>query len=276
MDTPALALGALTDDALTGDYRVWQRARGHRYSIDDVTTAWEAANARPQASRVCDLGCGIGSVALMLAWKLPGAQVVGLEAQEISLSLAHENVERNALSSRVRLEAGDLRDPAARARLGGPFELVTGTPPYFAPGDASASPDSQRAYARIELRGGVEAYLEAMGALLSDTGRAVVCADARKPERVIDGAAAAGLFPSSRRDVVPRAGKDALFAVWVLSRDDETTLVTHPALTLRDEGGVRTEEERAIRRFFGLAPPEHELPSPPRRPPAAVNESPDE
>lgn len=259
-----LDLGELTDDALTAGYRVWQRARGHRYAIDDVATAWEAALAAPAAMCVCDLGCGIGSVALMLAWKLPSASVVGLEAQEISLALAGRNVERNALHARVTLHHGDLRDPDARARLGGPFALVTGTPPYFDAASASPSTDAQRTYARIEMRGGVEAYLEAMGALLAPEGRAVVCCDARRPERVIDGAARAGLAPRTRRDVVPRAGKDALFAVWTLAREPGE-LTTHEPLVLRDAVGARTAQERELRRFFGLATPEDEAPSPPQR-----------
>ena len=43
---------ALTDDAITADFRIWQRRRGHRYSLDDVATAWVAVQARPAARRV--------------------------------------------------------------------------------------------------------------------------------------------------------------------------------------------------------------------------------
>ena len=82
----------LSDDAIAGTFRVLQRVRGHRYSLDDVATAWEAARARPSAVRVLDLGCGLGSVLLMLAWKLPDARLVGVEAQDISLALARRNV----------------------------------------------------------------------------------------------------------------------------------------------------------------------------------------
>jgi len=74
----------LTDDALTRDFRILQRAKGHRYSSDDLATAFVAYHARPSATRVLDLGCGIGSVLLFLAWKLPGASLVCGEAQAIS------------------------------------------------------------------------------------------------------------------------------------------------------------------------------------------------
>ena len=245
----------LTDDAITGDFRVWQRVRGHRYSLDDVATAWEAALCAPGARRCADLGSGIGSVAIMLAWKLREARFATLEAQTISLALARRNVERNALAERFVVHEGDLRDEAALEALGGPFELVTGTPPYLPPDRGSPSTDSQRTHARIEMRGGVEAYLAAAARILAPGGRFVVCCDARRPERVHDGARVAGLAPIARRDAVPRAGKGALFSVWTLGRAGEVTpgeCVELPPLVARDEAGVRTAQASALREFFGL------------------------
>jgi len=52
----------LTDDALTDRVRVLQRRSGHRYSVDDVATAWLALRTMPEARACLDLGCGIGSV----------------------------------------------------------------------------------------------------------------------------------------------------------------------------------------------------------------------
>jgi tRNA1(Val) A37 N6-methylase TrmN6 len=246
----------LTDDALTGRYRVWQRVRGHRYSLDDVATAHEAILARPGARRCLDLGCGIGSVLLMVAYKLPDARLVGVEAQDVSFELAEHNAARNGLEDRVTLHHGDLRDPELRARLDGRFDLITGTPPYQPPGTATPSPDPQRAHARIELRGGVEDYLLAMGALLAPGGRATVCADGRRPERVLGGAERAGLAPVRRRDFVPREGREGpLFTVWTLTLGGEAgPLEEAPPFYARTRDGARTEAYLALRAFFDLPP----------------------
>lgn len=260
----------LSDDAIAGTFRVLQRVRGHRYSLDDVATAWEAARARPSAARALDLGCGLGSVLLMLAWKLPEARLVGVEAQDISLALARRNVARNAgVAERTALLRGDLRDDVVLARAlvdGGPFELVTGTPPYMPPGTATPSPDAQRAHARIELRGGVEAYLSAMAHVLAPGGVGVVCCDARTPQRALAAAASAGLVCVRRRDVVPREGaKGALFSVFTcMRREDAPTaqLVVDAPLVARDAGGRRTEAAFELRRFFDLPVDVHEPPSP--------------
>lgn len=267
METTDEEIGALSDDAIAGSWRIYQRVRGHRYSLDDVATAWEAASARPAAERVADLGCGIGSVTLMLAYKLQRAQIVGIEAQPMSLELARRNVARNALDGRVTLHHGDLRDEGLRDRLGGGLDLVTGTPPYFDPKKSSPSTDAQRTYARIEMRGGIEAYVQAGARLLGEGGALVVCGDAKRPERAIDGAAAAGLVAISRRDVVPRAGKGALFTIWTFGRptagaSEVNEIEDRDPIVARDADGGRTPMAHALRRFFDLPVNEEEPASP--------------
>jgi tRNA1Val (adenine37-N6)-methyltransferase len=241
----------LTSDAITASFRLLQRRRGHRFSIDDLATAWEAARAvSPEAASFLDLGCGVGSVLLMVAWRLPAARCFGIEAQDVSMELARRNVHENGLGERVRLLHGDLRE-VTRNWSHGPCALVTGTPPYLPLGTASASPDPQRAAARIELRGGVEDYLAAAARVLSPEGVVVVCSDGRVPERVVRGAAAAGLSPVRRLDVVPKAGRSPLFSVWTCARAPRGAL-EHAEVIMRDERGERTEASQDMRRAFGL------------------------
>lgn len=241
----------LTSDAITASFRLIQRRRGHRFSVDDLATAWEAARAvPPDTASFLDMGCGVGSVLLMVAWRLPAARCFGIEAQDVSIELARRNVHDNGLGERVRLFHGDLRE-VTRDWPHGPCALVTGTPPYLPLGTASASPDPQRAAARIELRGGVEDYLAAASRVLSPEGVVVVCSDGRAPERVLRGAAAAGLAPVRRLDIVPKAGRTPLFSVWTCAWTARGAL-DHAELIMRDERGERTEESQAMRRAFGL------------------------
>src|SRR5690606_36537344 len=113
-----------------------------------------------------ELGSGIGSVLLMLAYKLPEAEFVAVEAQRKSFRLLERNVARNGLSDRVTAIHGDLRTEVRPDRFVAPFDLITGTPPYVPPGAATPSTDAQRAYARQEYRGGVEAYIAAAAPVL--------------------------------------------------------------------------------------------------------------
>lgn len=277
--TPAVLdpeLGPLSDDRLTRDFRVWQRIGGHRFSADDMVTAKVAFEARPTARTVCDLGCGLGSVLLQLAWSLPDARLVGVEAQAVSYALLTRNVARNDVSGRVAIHHGDLRDDPVLATLeaAGPFELVTGTPPYFPPSTALDAEDEQRAFARIEYRGGVEVYLAAAARLMTEDGIFVLCGDHEAEPRVMDAARKVGLRATRRLDLIPRERQPTLFSVWTLERDPHDATPrpqdaarvedrdTHDArakqlvvtrMTLRDRSGAQTPDALALKAFSGFA-----------------------
>lgn len=232
---------------MTRDVWLWQRVKGHRFSSDDTATAYVAAHAAPAARRILDLGCGIGTVLLHMAWTHRDATLVGIEAQAISFELLARNVAASGFGERIAIHHGDLREVV----VGGGFDLVTGTPPYFPVGTAVDAMDEQRAYARIEYRGGVEAYLAAGARALADEGVMVLCGDADAHPRVVAGAAAVALGIASHLDVLPRAGERPLFAVWTLRRGAGAP--DHATWTLRDRDGAPTADAHRLKAFSGFA-----------------------
>jgi tRNA1Val (adenine37-N6)-methyltransferase len=220
------SFGPLSIDRLAGDWRIVQRRRGHRFSTDDLMTAWVAAHARPDATRLCDLGAGIGSVGLLTLWRLRQARGEGggatsphltmVEVQAISHTLARRTVTLNGIDAHVTAIRGDLREAPA---LDGTqrFDLVTGSPPYLPPGSAVISMDSQKAGARFELRGDVFDYCRAAARVLDEEGVFVFCHAARdpRPEAAIP---AAGLECVDRLDVVFRSDQPPLIAIWTARR----------------------------------------------------------
>lgn len=254
--------GDLTLDVLTAGVRVYQRAKGHRFSSDDLVTAWVATQACPAPATVCDLGCGLGSVLLHLAWSLPSAErLEGIEAQDESFALLERNVELNGYRERVTVHHGDLRDDEIIGRLQHrPFDLVTGTPPYFPPGSAPAADDRQRAFARIEYRGGIEDYVATARRIVADDGWFVVCGDADSEPRLHAAAAQHGFTVVGTHVVLPREGRPPLFTVWALRPTGGGEPPAHwldRTYTLRDAQGERTADAKALRAFSGLpeAPP---------------------
>src|ERR1043165_4598179 len=89
-----------TRDALSGHFRVFQLENGHRFSTDDVLTAWYGTTWAPSVRTVLDLGSGIGTVAMIAAWRLPAARFVTVEAQEQSVHLARKSANWNGLLDR--------------------------------------------------------------------------------------------------------------------------------------------------------------------------------
>jgi tRNA1Val (adenine37-N6)-methyltransferase len=241
---------------LAGEWCILQLLRGHRWSLDDLVTAWFSAELLRDAPprRVADLGCGIGAVLLLVAWRFPDARVTGVEAQAVSVALARRSLAWNGADRRCEVREGDLRDPGCLPE-GSVFDLVTGTPPYLPPGTAHGSLRTQWAGCHLEQRGGVEDYCAAAARLLPPGGWFVTCAGAAQQERVRTGAAQAGLVVARRRDVVPRAGKGVLFSVYGLRAGSEgPDVVAGEPLVVRDTTGRRTTAFRALRGAMGMPP----------------------
>lgn len=241
---------------LTGDWRLFQKQVGHRWSLDDLVTAWIATRARDPARplRALDLGCGLGSVLLMVAWKLPAARVEGIEAQADRAAMARRSIAYNGVAERCRVVDGDLREPISADAL---YDLITGTPPYFPRGTGTESAKPHAMPCRFELRGGVEAYLAAARPVLAPDGELVICTAAGERERVAHASRELGLHPRAHWDIVPREGKPVLVMVDVL-----TSSPAAPAahtLVVRDRASAWTPAFQQVRTEMGIPA------TPPRR-----------
>lgn len=270
-DRPELVPGEGEDLCmLSGDWRIFQLRRGHRWSLDDLVTAWIASNAMLTSElgaprRALDLGCGLGSVLMMTAWRFPGAHVVGLEAQPERAAMARRSLAYNGADDRCRVLDGDLRDlrdlredRELSAALGGPFELITGTPPYFPRGTGVESQGPLVAPCRFELRGGVEDYLAAAVPHLAPGGRVVVCTAALERERVAAAVADLRLAHLEHWDIIPRQGKQPLIMIDVLSTgasaSTDAAAPRQHVLTVRDAEQRWTPAFREVRAAMGMPP----------------------
>ncbi len=69
---PGLASGLVVEaneslDAVAGRFRLFQLRDGHRFSTDDVLTAWYGTSWCPTVQAALDLGSGIGTVGTVVA-----------------------------------------------------------------------------------------------------------------------------------------------------------------------------------------------------------------
>lgn len=250
---------------LAGDWRIFQRIVGHRWSLDDLATAWVATQVvadRPP-DRFVDLGCGIGTVLMLVAWRFPAARGLGIEAQATSVDLARRSLAWNGAAERCEVRRGDFREMVAAlaasprsnvVAIAASADLVTGTPPYLTPGHATVSSRAQCGPCHFEERGGIEAYCDAAAALLSPGGRFVVCAAAFQHDRTLAAIAAAGLVAERDVTVIPRAGKAPLFRVYVACREGAPPPAggLPDTLVVRDTSGRWTEAFVGVRTAMGM------------------------
>ncbi len=242
--------GELERVQLTRRYHLWQRRRGHRSATDDVLCAWAGLQACPGARRVLDLGCGQGSVTLMLAGALPQARLVGVEAQEVSFALLQRNLAENEVGDRARGVLGDLRDPQLLAGEAG-FDLVTGSPPFMPLGSGPLPADAQRAAGRFEIRGGVEGYAQAAARWLGPDGVASLLMDGAQDERCRRAIAEAGLRLRRVIRFAPKQGAAPRYVAYQAGRA-ASAQVEVVELAVRRADGAWTDEMAAIRAALDL------------------------
>jgi tRNA1(Val) A37 N6-methylase TrmN6 len=249
-------------DAISGFFRIFQLKDGHRFSTDDVLTAWYGTTVCPCAGSVLDLGSGIGTVGMIAAWRLPGARFVTIEAQPESVRLARKSAAWNGLIPRYEIREGDFRDPGL---LGGDerFDLVLGSPPYFPTGSGPGSEHPQKVACRFELRGDIGDYC-ATAAQHLRPGGIFACVFPVNPmhqlERVRAAAAGAGLVILRWRPVILREGSQALLGLFCMMRESDLPervrgqTWVEPPLTIRTLSGGVHPEYLVVKLSFGFPP----------------------
>lgn len=263
---PGLESGVVVEphetlDAVAGHFRLFQLRDGHRFSTDDVLTAWYGTSWCPTAQTALDLGSGIGTVATVVAWRLPGARLVTVEAQDISAALARKSVRYNGLSGRYDLRQGDFRE-AGVVRPDERFDLITGSPPYFPHGSGVESEHPQKLACRFELRGTVADYCATASRHLA-LGGFFACVFPNEPAqlaRVEVGANEAGLVIVRRRPVVFREGDLALIGLFGMMRATDLPewfrgqTWVEPDLVIRTRDGKIHPEYSAVKLAIGFPP----------------------
>ncbi len=250
-----------TLDAISGHFRLFQLRDGHRFSTDDILTAWYGTSWCPTAHTALDLGSGLGTVGMICAWRLPGAKFVTVEAQGESAALARKSARFNGLTERYEIRDGDFRSPGI-LRADERFDLVTGSPPYFPPDAGVKSEHPQKLACRFELRGTIADYC-AIAAKHLAPGGFFACVFPHEPAQLARIEAAAkntGLVIVRKRPVVFREGDPALVALFGLVRAEDLPdwfrgqTWTEPDLIIRTRDGKIHPEYSAVKLAIGFPP----------------------
>jgi tRNA1(Val) A37 N6-methylase TrmN6 len=250
-----------TLDAISGHFRLFQLRDGHRFSTDDILTAWYGTTWCPTARTALDLGSGIGTVGMICAWRLPGAKFVTVEAQSESVVLANKSARYNGLAERYEIRKGDFRE-AEILGVDENFDLITGSPPYFPPDAGVPSEHPQKLACRFELRGTIADYCSTAAKHLAPGGffACVFPHEAAQLARIEAAAKNSGLVIVRKRPVVFRAGDPPLIALFGLMRRDDLPewfrdrTWTEPDLITRTRDGKIHPEYSAVKLAIGFPP----------------------
>lgn len=220
----------------------WSEAQ-FRLSTDSMLLA-DFCRLKPQ-SAVCDLGCGCGSLSLLLCGKYPLLRVTGVELQPQAAALAEENAAQDGLDGRFSVIRGDLREHRTLLAHGS-FDAVVSNPPYYPVGSGKCAASPALAAARTELTCSLGELCTCAAWLLRSGGRFFLV---HKPERLADLMVSLRenrLEPKRLRLVRHRAGGPVSLVLLEARLDGKPGLVFEPDLALFDENGAESEDHKRI------------------------------
>lgn len=231
------------DDEITvlgGKVRLRQPLDGFRTGLDAVMLA--AACPAKDGAHILDLGCGVGAAGLCTLYRLPKAQLTGLDIQGDHVALAQENAALNDMQSRAEFLTGDVRDFQDQR-----FDHVICNPPYMEAGAHCASPSDKRATAlgHREEDMDVNTWITAAFDCLKGQGSLTMIHRANMTDKIIQaiGKRFGGI------EIIPLWPKEGVNAKRVIIRaykHKKSPATLHAGLILHDHNGEYTPQANAI------------------------------
>ncbi len=257
------------EDLRTGGFRLIQKKDGFRFGEDSVFLAAFASSfygggapvAVPHRPlRAADLGCGCGAVAVLLARRLPAADLTGVELVPRIAAVAARNARLDGLDARVRFVRGDVRRLAVPQPDGpfphGRFDLVVSNPPYRLPTTAApAGPAAppELVVAREEVACSLDDLVLAAATLLKPRGRLVLVHGPDRLPDLMEALRRRHLEPETLRMVLSAEGRaPSCLLVSATANGRPGGFRILPPLVVRDETGRYGPEAAGI---YGDDPP---------------------
>ena len=159
------------DHFFNGRVMVRQSRLGYRFSIDAVLLA---GFIQPRSGdRIIEVGAGCGIIPLLLAYRNPEINVVGVEIQPELVETARHNVLINEMEKQIEIIHADIKGLES-GRVGGPFDVMACNPPYRKSNSGRVNPNLQKAVARHEIKVTLEDIVKAGQRFLKNSGRFMI------------------------------------------------------------------------------------------------------
>jgi len=227
------------DDLILGGLKVIQPRRGYRFSLDAVLLAHFAVLNGVEAA--VDLGSGSGVIPLIMSWRSPALNVVGIELQADMAERSLRTLTYNDLNNRIRIIPADIREIKSAlppASVG----LVVCNPPFWKKGEGHISSHAGEAIARHELAVEFTDICKAAAYLLMDGGHFCVIQRAERLTEVAAVMTGSRLQVRRIRTVHSLAGDDAVLVLVEGRKNSRGGVRIMPPLIIYQEPGVYSAE----------------------------------
>ena len=184
-------------------------------------------------------------IGLLLARRLPGVRIVGIELQADLARHAAANARANRLADRCHVIRADLRE-APRFLQPEHFDRVVANPPYRRAGSGATPPDAGRAGARTEASFTIPDLARVAAALLRFGGALDLIHLAERLPELIVALAANGIEAKLLRFVAPFPHAPPRLCLLTGVKGARPGLRTLPQLAIHERPGSYAGEVQAL------------------------------
>lgn len=215
----------------------------YHFTTDTILLAHFAMPKRND--KVCDLGCGCGTIPLLWSrYNIP-KEVLAIDIQEKAINLLNKSLKLNHISN-IKVLHSDIKDLKGKVEFGS-FDLVTCNPPYKLKGSGIENPQEAKATINHETMCTLDDVAFTASKLLKFSGRFVMC---QRPERlsdVLETLRKYELEPKRLRFIQQRKNKSPkLFLVEARYKSNKGFMQIDPILFIEDENGNFSQEMNNI------------------------------
>ena len=197
--------------------------------------------------KVLDVGTGSGLIALMLAQRLPDAQITAIDIDSGAVEQAKYNFSVSPWADRLDCQQTALQEVEGETI----YDLIISNPPYFQ--DSLKNPDSQRAMARHTDTLSYEELLKNSVRLLKKEGFIALVLPIEAEQQIIALGQRYGLYPTHITRVYPKPGKEAKRLLIALASSPNKLIASSlSTLTLESETAPRSEAYKELTKEFYL------------------------
>ncbi|NNF98454.1 MAG: methyltransferase [Desulfobacteraceae bacterium] len=228
-----------SDTFFNGRICIKQFENGYRFSLDAVILA---GDIRPAVSdTLLDLGTGCGIIPIILAYRFPDIDVIGVEVQKDLADLAKQNVTCNSLNHRILIRSMDMNSVTLR-HVDQPVDIITSNPPYRRANSGRINPEPQKAVARHELRITLSQLVASARRLLRTGGKFHAIYPADRMVDLISALRACNMEPKFLRSVHSKSGSAAKLVLVEAVKAGRPGITIKPPLIIYKKDDIYSDE----------------------------------
>lgn len=199
------------------------------------------------ARRVLDIGTGTGVIAVMMAQRVPEAQIKGVDIDETSCEQARENMALSPWADRLESIHRSVQDYARITH--DKFDLIVSNPPFFSGGTFSSRESRNNVRHTVKLPNGD--LLSAARNLLTKEGRFCVILPHIEGLRFVEVARNYKLYCSKMTEVYPKVEK-SVERLLLQFEHQEKEMITDRLVIQKEKRNDFTDDYIALTREFYL------------------------